>query len=474
MHERVRPLNDVVVGEGAVVYWMTSQRRLSWNHALDHAVARAQESGGGLVILEPLRADYPYASRRFHTFVQQGMVEHAAICKQAGVAYHSFMEPTAGAGKGLLAAYADHASLIVADDHPGFFFPHMLEAAARLPVRIEAVDSVGLLPLSAAGKPFVSAYQFRRFLHKHLVPHLLQPPSGEPLQEAPGGKVPAEILDAWPATAVDEPLHFPIDDIPPVPETPGGHAPAAVRLAALVSNIDRYPQRNHPDAHAESGLSPYLHFGHIAAAEVAWAVLDQEDWHPGRLGDAKGQRAGWWGLSEGAEAFLDQLITWRELGHVEARYNPRWRDFESLPGWARETLAAHDPDRTAPYTLEVLEAAGTDDEIWNAAQRQLMAEGVIQNYLRMLWGKKILEWAPDAETALAWMLHLNDKYALDGRDPNSVSGIMWCLGRYDRAWQERAVFGKVRCMTSQSTRRKLRLDGYLARWEEGEEERAAS
>ncbi len=464
MLDRVRTVNDHAVADGPVVYWMTSQRRLTWNHALDHAISRAKDLGAGLVVLEPLRVDYPYACSRFHTFVQQGMVEHAAACRDAGVAYHPYLEPTPGAGKGLLAAYAASASLIVADDHPGFFFPQMLAAAARLPVRVEAVDSIGVLPLAATDKAYVSAYQFRRFLHKTLVPHLLQRPSSQPLQEAPGGKIPLAVLDRWPVSDVIGDLTFPIADIPPVADTPGGHQAAAVRLDALVSNIDRYPERNHPDAHAESRLSPYLHFGHIAAAEVVWSVLDNEDWHPGRLGAAKGQRAGWWGLSEGAEAFLDQVITWRELGHVEARHNPRWQDYDSLPGWAQETLAVHQGDRAAPYALEVLEGAGTDDEVWNAAQRQLLREGVIHNYLRMLWGKKILEWAPDAPTALAWMSYLNDKYALDGRDPNSVSGIFWCLGRYDRPWQERAVFGKVRCMTSANTKRKLRLDGYMATW----------
>ncbi len=456
MDERVRPLNDAPLGDGPVVYWMTSQRRLEWNHALDHAVARANELGKGLVVVEPLRADYPHACDRFHAFVQQGMQQHQQRAQAAGATYHPFIEPVPGAGKGMLAALADEASLVVADDHPGFFFPKMLAAAARLPRRMEAVDSVGILPMSCAPKPFTAAVHLRRFLQREMLPHLMDRPAEAPLEDAPAGDVP-DALERWPATTNAPSLGGPA----PV-DAPGGRDEARARLEAF--DTKRYLERNHPDAEAESGLSPYLHFGHIGAAEVVWHILDDEGWDPLRVGDAKGQRAGWWGLSEGAEAFLDQVITWRELGHIEARHNPDWTTYDSLPQFARDTLAAHEADREAPYDLATLESAGTDDALWNAAQRQLLGDGVIHNYMRMLWGKKILEWAPDSRTALDWMLLLNDRYALDGRDPNSVSGIMWCLGRYDRGWTERAVFGKVRCMTSDSARKKLRLDRYLARW----------
>ncbi len=451
---RERALNDAPIGNGPVVYWMTSQRRLAWNHALDHAIARARELKRGLVILEPLRADYPYACTRFHAFIKAGMEQHDATCQRAGIPYHAYIEPEAGAAKGLLAAYAQEAALVVADDHPGFFFPKMLAAAARLPVRMEAVDSVGVLPLSCSDKPFVSAYQFRRHMQKQL-PANLHFASPDPLSDAPAGELP-KAAEAWDNRVLP---HFPKD----VPASPIEGGQAQQRLDDFMRRLDEYGERNHPDAEAQSGLSPDLHYGHIGAEEVVARVLEEEDWSP-RWGEPKGKRAGWWGLSEGAEAFLDQIVTWRELGHVEARYNPRWMQYRSLPAWARATLEAHETDRDAPYTLRDLEKASTDDEVWNAAQRQLLEEGIIHNYLRMLWGKKILEWAPSARKALDWMLTLNDRYALDGRDPNSVSGIFWCLGRYDRPWQERPVFGKVRCMTSASAKRKLRMDSYLARW----------
>jgi len=181
---------------------------------------------------------------------------------------------------------------------------------------------------------------------------------------------------------------------------------------------------------------------------------------------ANGRRAGWWGASADAEAFLDQLVTWRELGFNVCHHNPGHDRWESLPAWARRTLEAHAADpREHRYSLAELEAAATHDPLWNAAQRQLVREGVIHNYLRMLWGKKILEWTDDPRRALEVMTELNDRFALDGRDPNSETGVFWVLGRHDRPWApERPIFGTVRYMSSANTARKLPVRRYLERY----------
>jgi deoxyribodipyrimidine photo-lyase len=177
-------------------------------------------------------------------------------------------------------------------------------------------------------------------------------------------------------------------------------------------------------------------------------------------------RGGFWGMSAPVEAFLDQLITWRELGFNACFYREDYDRYESLPEWSRRTLEGHATDpRPEPYTLSELEEARTSDELWNAAQTQLVREGRIHNYLRMLWGKKILEWSPSPHDALDRMIRLNNKYALDGRDPNSYSGIFWVLGRYDRAWgPRRPIFGTVRYMSSANTARKLHVREYLERY----------
>jgi deoxyribodipyrimidine photo-lyase len=222
--------------------------------------------------------------------------------------------------------------------------------------------------------------------------------------------------------------------------------------------------RNEPEREATSGLSPYLHFGHLSIHEVLLAIAAREDWSPSAIATkVDGRREGWWGMSPAAEAFLDQAVTWRELGFNFGAFQPRGDRFETLPEWARRTLMEHAGDpRPHRYDLGAFEAAATHDPLWNAAQVQLVREGRIHNYLRMLWGKKILEWTRGPEEALEIMLELNDRYALDGRDPSSTSGICWILGRYDRPWGPvRPIFGTVRYMSSENTARKFSVKGYL-------------
>ncbi|MFG0262936.1 MAG: deoxyribodipyrimidine photolyase, partial [Novipirellula sp. JB048] len=262
----------------------------------------------------------------------------------------------------------------------------------------------------------------------------------------------------------------PIDHrVPPSESVRGGSKAARLRLNRFLNKkLARYNQdRNHPDAQATTGLSPYLHFGQISAHEIVDKLLAHEAWTPDQLGDVNGKNHGFWNTSASAEALLDQLLTWRELSFNRTFREPdRYDRFETLPQWALKTLDKHRADeRRELYTLEQFEAAATGDPLWNAAQRELLRDGVMQNYMRMLWGKKILHWSPTPERALHIMIELNNKYALDGRDPNSYSGIFWTLGRFDRAWgPERPIFGSVRYMSSDSARRKLRLDRYLERF----------
>jgi deoxyribodipyrimidine photo-lyase len=459
-----------------VLYWMTAFRRLGWNFALEHAADRARELGRPLVILEPLRAGHPWASDRFHRFVLDGMAGHARRLTKSKVLYYPYVEPAPGKGRGLLEALAGRACLVVADDHPGFFLPRMVAAAARkLKVRMEKVDSNGLLPLRATDRVFNAAFHFRRFLQKALPDHLADFPEEDPLasplpKRLPG--LPKEILRRWPAAVLDGTLslaHLPIDHaVAPVPGLAGGsEAAAAVLERFLEERLGGYGEgRNHPDEQMSSGLSPYLHFGHVSPHQVFAAVASWEEWTPERLGQgARGAVDGWWGMSPAAEKFLDEAITWREVGYNMAVHQPGFDQYGSLPDWAQRTLGQHERDpRPHLYSLEEFEAATTHDEVWNAAQTQLVREGRIHNYLRMLWGKKVLHWSASPREALAVLIELNNKYALDGRDPNSCTGIFWCLGRYDRPWApERPVFGTVRYMSTESTLRKLRLKRYLER-----------
>lgn len=456
-----------------VLYWMIGARRTRANFALDRALAHVREHGVPLVVFEPLRAGYRWASDRHHTFVMQGMADNARACEAAGITYLPYVEPEPGAGAGLLAALAAKATVVVTDEQPGFFLPRMVAAAAtRLDVRVEMVDGNGLLPLRAVDKAYPTAASFRRQLQKTLPPFLTEFPVAEPLAKAPrtarGAKVPA--LRGWTFGIPRDCSQIPIDHAVAPVSYQGGAVAAGEALDAFIDHkLARYgEERSDPDADVASGLSPYLHFGHIGAHEITARVWDDSDWDPSRLAGAKvtGSREGWWGLPPHAESFLDELITWRELGYVFCHHRADYGTYESLPSWARATLAKHAKDpRPERYTRAQLEDARTGDPVWNAAQRELVADGRIQNYLRMLWGKKILEWSASPRAALATLVELNNKYAVDGRDPNSYSGILWTLGLFDRAWgPERPIYGTVRYMTSGSTVRKLRLKAYLGRW----------
>lgn len=467
-------------GEGRyVLYWMTSARRTGWNFGLQRAVEHARELRRPLLVLEGLRAGYRWASVRHHRFALDGMAVNRAALEGTGVGYHPYVEPEAGAGSGLLETLARDACVVVTDDAPVFFLPRMVEAAAaRMPVRMEAVDSVGLLPLSAAERDFTTAYSFRRFLQKTLPGHLAAMPLADPLAGSglePFPGLSREVGERWPA-ASSELLErqgggldrLPVDPGVAVAPDQGGAAAASRRLEDWLSDgFPRYHEaRNDPDDPVASGLSPWLHWGHISPHQIFQRVAGVEGWNPGHLSpETHGRREGWWGMGAAAEAFLDELVTWREIGHVTAHRVEDHERYESLPEWARGTLEDHSADpRPHLYSYEEFRDAETHDPLWNAAQRQLVGEGRIHNYLRMLWGKKILEWTRSPREALEIMLDLNNRYALDGRDPNSTSGIFWVLGRYDRGWPERPVYGTVRSMTSASTRRKVSVEGYLERW----------
>jgi len=458
-----------------VLYWMTWARRTGHNHGLEHALHWARELGLGLMVLEALRADYAWASPRLHSFVMQGMADTRRRLAGAGARVLSYVEPAPGAGRGLLAALAQDAALVVADQYPAFFIPRMLAAAAqKIDAPLTAVDSCGLIPLAAPGRWFPNAYSMRRWLQKELLGHLAQAPDADPLAKGlpPAPRLPRAITNRWPparlaALAVGDCRGV---ELPPGPEPAGLRGGEEAGQAAwrrfLAHGLDGYAQgRNQPGA--ASGLSPYLHFGHLSPHQVFAELAAHQSWAPHLTpANARGARRGWWGMSEDAEAFVDQLVTWRELGYGFCHQRGDAQSLGLLPDWARKTLAAHAGDqREHLYAAEQFEAAATHDALWNACQRQLMAEGKIEGYLRMLWGKKILEWSPSPEAALATMTQLNNRWALDGRDPNSFSGIMWCLGLFDRAFgPRRRVMGTVRYMASANTQRKLKLADYLRRF----------
>jgi deoxyribodipyrimidine photo-lyase len=467
-----------------VLYWMIASRRLRYNFALDRAVEHCRELGKPLVVFEALRVGYQWASDRLHRFVLDGIAANERYCRERGIRYLAYVEPQQGAGKGLLGALAEDACVVVTDEFPCFFLPKMVKSAAKqLDVLLEEVDSNGLLPLRATDQVAQRAFDFRRYLQKELPKYLREFPHAEPLSRAKladAPEMPKKILAKWPmarpellAGDTHALAELGIDHAVEPVKLRGGQEEARRQMQTFFEEkLELYgEERNEPEQDVSSGLSPYLHFGHISVHEIFAELAKREEWKPEKLAvKNNGSREGWWNMSPAAESFLDELITWREVGYNFAAHRADYDKYESLPGWAQETLRKHAKDeRKAIYSLEELEGARTHDALWNAAQTQLAREGRIHNYLRMLWGKKILEWSRRPQEAAKIMIHLNNKYAVDGRNPNSYSGIFWVLGRLDRPWgPERPVYGTIRYISSENTARKVSVKNYIRKYSEKE------
>ncbi len=436
-----------------VLYWCQIFRRGTDNAALEYALARANELDLPLVVYEAIRPDYPFASERFHTFVLEGAKETAARLEARGIRHVFFLPRTPDEARGVVAKLAARAALVVTDDSPTLIAAHSEAAARRIACPLVAIDDCAVVPLALFPKAEYMARTLRPKMHRALPDWLLPLAEGAPKRRAPARlDLPFEPVDLGRADVAKLVAACAIDhEVGAVAEFPGGSAAAEARLEAFLRRgLAAYLEdHNDPSRDATSHLSPYLHFGMISARRVALSARTD--------GEARG-------ASDGLEAFLEQLLVRRGLAYNLARNVPAHATFGILPAWARATLEEHARDpRPSLVSREDLEAARSPDELWNAAQLELRARGVIHNYLRMLWGKLVLTWTARPEDAHATLVYLNDRWALDGRDPDGYANISWCFGLHDRPWPSRPVFGTVRSMTSRSARQKLDVEGYLDR-----------
>lgn len=423
-----------------ILYWAQSARRLRQNLALEYAIARANERGLPVVVYESLRPDYPAANDRIHSFILEGVQSNIADAAARGLRYHFFLPRTPEEARGVVVRLAKNARLVVTDEYPtSVIATQTSRFVARSAVAVHLVDGNGILPMRAFAKEQYSARFLRDRAHR-LFPELW--PSME--EHAPHQYFSGDLdLPAWTGEGPrDAARRCSIDHTVRPSDLRGGREAAMERLEAFLRDgLPGYAtQRNKATKHL-SGLSPYLHFGHIGIQEVAERVL---------MSEAPG---------EDIDSFLEEAIIRRELSFNFCFYNSRYDSLAALPSWAMRTLDAHRRDRRKPsYSFEELARAETHDAVWNLAQRQLLACGTIHGYLRMLWGKKIIEWSDTPELAHAAMVQLHDRYALDGRDPNTHAGILWCFGKHDRPWApERPIFGSIRWMSSEQTAKKVRL-----------------
>ncbi len=500
---RLRAVNDSPIREDGeyVLYWPQMYRRLTHNHALDYALTTARRLKKPLVVYEGLRLDYPWASARHHQFLLEGMRDNAATAARVGATYWPFVETPDQPARGLVRKLCASACLLVTDDYPQFIVPAQTRAvAAAVDIAVHAIDGNSLVPLSLLGPPTAAAAHLRPKWHKLFAEAWQHRAAAEPDFDTGVKGSPKPPFKLWePAkdlAAFAQAL--PVDQtVPPVPGVVGGTIAGAEALADFVQfKLARYADgRNAPDdpqRNAASGLSAYLHYGHLSIQQVTEAVLGPK-WTAAELNAKTRNRDDFFCRDANVNSYLDEAVTWRDVGYqwhfarmAQAAklgtisraagdlpaFNFETFDFSPLspegtlagllPEWASATLTKHTKDRREfLYTPEQFENGDTHDELWNAAQRELVATGRIHNYLRMLWGKKVLEWSETPEEAYRVLEHLNNKYAVDGRDPNSYTGILWCFGLFDRPWPpERDVFGNIRFMSSGNTAKKFKLTGY--------------
>ncbi len=423
------------------MYWMQRAQRGVDNPALDVAVEAANALQKPLVVFFAPVPFYPRANLRHYRFLNEGIPDIAAALADRNIGF-------------VLRRYPDHhlvkfceevnATLVVGDENP------MREpegwrnkATHKLRVPLWTVEADVIVPPKLLEKAQYAAHIVRPRLQAQLKTFLV--PSKNPLAKV-GWKKPAKLRSLDTASDITE--EWELDrSVSPVSLWKGGSGEALRLLEAFIHHkLEHYgTQRNKPEIDHTSRLSPYLHFGHISPITVALAV---EKSHAPKVDK---------------EAFLNQIITWRELSVNLVKFNPNYDNFECGEPWAHRTLAKHAKDpRTVLYKECQLENAETHDPLWNAAQMQMVQTGWMHNYLRMYWAKKILEWSPSPAEAHRTAVSLNDKYFLDGRDPNGYAGIAWSIvGKFDRPWFERPIFGQIRYMSGASTGRKFDSKKYI-------------
>jgi len=434
-----------------VLYWAQMNRRVASNHALAHAAALADELGLPVLFYEGLTCTYPNANDRLHTFLLEGVPETEQRAAAKGIGYVFYLRKRRCDANDVLYRLAEDAAAVVTDDYPVFIAAeHNQRVPDRIGVAYFAVDASCVVPMSSFEKREYGAYTIRPKIQK-LVDQHLTPVHPIRLKQRWNGPKPPFHTEVTADNIGDLVAACEIDHtIEPSRTVRGGRAAAEKQLRNFLRHsLRRYArEKNEPSARATSGLSPYLHFGHISSLEVALAV---------RKHAAKHKMI--------ADEFLEELIVRRELAFNFARFCAR-PSLQDLPDWARANLKKHARDRRIyKYTYDQFARAQTHDALWNAAQKQMLVEGHIHGYYRMYWGKKIIEWSPGFQEAFDTMVRIHDLYALDGRDPNTYANILWCFGLHDRPWPERPIFGTMRYMSLEGMARKTRIQDYIGQIE---------
>ena len=438
--ERVKALNKKETRKGAyVLYWMQASQRSEYNHALEYAISKANDLHQPVVVFFGITDRFPEANERHYWFMLEGLKETQRSLKARGVKMVvQHLSPERGAVQ-----LAKKASLVVVDrGYLRIQRQWRAYAADRIDCPLIQIETDVVIPVEdASPKEEYAAATLRPKVLKKLDRFRVPLKENDP------------IIDSF-SLDFDS---FRIDDVPKAisklrmdrsvkkaSDFRGGTDQAKKHLRDfLTDKLDHYAElRNDPTLDYLSKMSPYLHFGQISPLYIVLEVSKTK--------------------SPGKEAYLEELIVRRELSMNFVHYSETYDSFDSIPQWARKTLRAHQKDRRDYlYRREEFEQGKTHDPYWNAAQKEMVVTGKMHGYMRMYWGKKILEWSKTPQEAFQTTLYLNNKYELDGRDPNGFTGVAWCFGKHDRPWGERAIFGNVRYMNEGGLKRKFDANRYV-------------
>jgi deoxyribodipyrimidine photo-lyase len=437
--ERIKHLNSKKLRPGSyVLYWMQASQSSEYNHALEYSVILANELEKPIVVFFGLTDDFPQANERHYWFMLEGLKEVQSSLEQRGIKMVIWHEsPHIGVlelSKKACSVIVDRGYLRIQKDWRNF-------ASANMQCPLIQVESDVVIPVEETSpKEEYSAATIRPKIKKKLDRYLMEIKKQNPVIKSLDMR-----LDSLDLENLEEIIStLKIDrTVRKVDSLRGGTSEAKKHLKNFLSNKLTHFQdfRNDPTLAYSSNMSPYLHFGQISPLYIALRALKTK--------------------SPGTEAFLEELVVRRELGMNFVFYNQHYDSFDALPDWAKTSLRKHKRDRREYlYTLEELENAKTHDPYWNAAQKEMRITGKMHGYMRMYWGKKIIEWTKTPEEAFEIALYLNNKYELDGRDPNGFAGVVWCFGKHDRPWREREIFGKIRYMNASGLKRKFDIDLY--------------
>jgi len=433
---RLRKLNNyTVTANDYVLYWMQSSQRLIQNPALSYAIKQADKLNQPLLVAFGL-IEYPEAKPRHYRFMLEGLVEVQEKLLQigAGISFKKINPVTN------VSQLSENASLVIIDrGYLGTIKDWYTELLRNVKRPIIQVESNVVVPVEETSQKEEYAARTIRSKIEGKFEAYLKPVELPKIQNSYRGENSSINLDYLKLLKIER---HPGDS-----SYTGGYSEARRLLDDFVDNkLDGYHElKNDPTLNHVSHMSPYLHFGQISPVEIALSVRESD--------------------SPGGEAYLEELIVRRELAVNFVNYNQDYDKLSCLPEWCIKTLNEHRKDpREYIYTLTEFEKSETHDPYWNAAQTEMVRTGKMQGYMRMYWGKKIIEWTKTPEDAYRIALYLNNKYELDGRDPNGYAGVAWCFGKHDRPWKERPVFGKIRYMNDKGLERKFKIRKYAKRW----------